>query len=79
MPGRVVGHVLFSRNLLDAPRQLVEVQVLSPLAVRPDHQGKGAGTMVYGQTFWDHDAVGRRDPEPVEESAASSPTGEEPT
>jgi putative acetyltransferase len=31
--GQVVGHVMFTRSLLDAPRQLVGVQVLSPLAL----------------------------------------------
>lgn len=41
--GEVVGHVLFSRSLLDAPRRLVEVQVLSPLAVLPDRQRRGVG------------------------------------
>ena len=40
---QVVGHVMFTRSLLDAPRQLVSVQVLSPLAVAPDHQRQGAG------------------------------------
>ncbi|WP_204003823.1 GNAT family N-acetyltransferase [Micromonospora lutea] len=39
----VVGHVLFTRSLLDAPRRLVAVQVLSPLAVRPDRQRRGVG------------------------------------
>jgi putative acetyltransferase len=38
--GEPVGHVMFTRSLLDAPRRLVDVQVLSPLAVRPDHQGE---------------------------------------
>jgi putative acetyltransferase len=42
--GEVVGHVMFTRSLLDAPRRLVDVQVLSPLAVRPDHQGRGIGS-----------------------------------
>jgi putative acetyltransferase len=42
--GAVIGHVLFSRSLLDAPRRLVEVQVLSPLGVRPGRQGEGIGT-----------------------------------
>ncbi|MDX2704663.1 N-acetyltransferase [Streptomyces sp. PA03-6a] len=42
--GRAVGHVMFTRSLLDAPRRLVEVQVLSPLAVLPEHQGTGIGT-----------------------------------
>ena len=42
--GAVVGHVMFTRSLLDAPRRLVEVQVLSPLAVLPDRQGEGIGS-----------------------------------
>jgi putative acetyltransferase len=41
--GEVVGHVLFSRSLLDAPRRLVEVSVLSPLGVLPERQGQGIG------------------------------------
>jgi putative acetyltransferase len=41
--GRVVGHVMFTRGLLDARRRLVEVQILSPLAVLPDRQGHGIG------------------------------------
>lgn len=130
LDGRVVAHVLFTRSLLDAPRRLVDVQVLSPVAVLPALQGRrigsaliasgldllagrgvpvvflegspayysrlgfsaGAaqgfrrpslripgpafqartlpayetwmtGTLVYPQIFWDHDAVGLRDPE----------------
>ncbi|MBE1877214.1 GNAT family N-acetyltransferase [Myceligenerans pegani] len=42
--GRVVGHVMFTRSLLDAPRRLVDVQVLSPLAVTPELQGRGIGS-----------------------------------
>lgn len=42
--GQVLGHVMFSRSLLDAPPRLVEVQVLSPLAVLPEHQAQGVGT-----------------------------------
>jgi putative acetyltransferase len=42
--GRVVGHVMFTPSLLDAPRRLVEVQVLSPLAVAPEHQQRGIGS-----------------------------------
>ncbi|GAB3142969.1 N-acetyltransferase [Micromonospora sonneratiae] len=42
--GQVVGHVMFTRSLLDAPRRLVEVQVLSPLAVIPEHHGRGIGS-----------------------------------
>ena len=42
--GQIVGHVMFTRSLLDAPRRLVEVQVLSPLAVMPEHQKRGIGS-----------------------------------
>lgn len=128
--GRIVGHVMFTGSLLDAPRRLVDVQVLSPLAVLPERQGQGigsalvrrglellakravplvflegspdyyrrfgfvagggqgfrkpslripdaafqalrlsafepwmTGTLVYSATFWEHDAVGLRNPE----------------
>jgi len=42
--GQVVGHVMFTGSLLDAPRRLVGVQVLSPLAVMPEHQRRGIGS-----------------------------------
>ncbi|MEJ7689017.1 MAG: N-acetyltransferase [Nocardioidaceae bacterium] len=42
--GTVVGHVLLTRSLLDAPRRLVEVLALSPLAVLPAYQGRGIGS-----------------------------------
>ncbi len=128
--GDVVGHVMFTRSLLDAPRRLVDVQVLSPVAVLPHRQGTGigsalvrrglkvmtersvpvvflegspgyyarfgfragaeqgfrkpslripdaafqalrlaayepwmSGTLVYSETFWQHDAVGLREPD----------------
>ena len=41
--GEVVGHVLISPALLDAPPQLVPVATLSPLAVLPAHQRRGIG------------------------------------
>jgi putative acetyltransferase len=42
--GDVVGHVMFTRSLLDAPQRLVEVQVLSPLAVLPAWEGQQVGS-----------------------------------
>lgn len=42
--GEVLGHVMFTRSLLDAPARLLPVQVLSPLAVRPERQRQGIGT-----------------------------------
>jgi putative acetyltransferase len=39
----VVGHVMFSRCLLDAPPRLVGVQCLSPLGVVPERQRTGIG------------------------------------
>ena len=41
---RIVGHALFTRSLLDAPTRLVEVQVLSPVAVMPESQRQGIGS-----------------------------------
>ena len=40
----VIGHVMFTPSLLDAPRELVTVQVLSPLAVLPAAQRRGVGS-----------------------------------
>ncbi|WP_436528105.1 GNAT family N-acetyltransferase [Actinoplanes sp. HUAS TT8] len=50
--GEVVGHVMFTRNLLDAPERLIPVQVLSPLAVSPGRQREGIGKalIAYGIT-----------------------------
>jgi putative acetyltransferase len=42
--GVIVGHLLFSRSLLDTPRELVEVQVVSPVAVLPERQRTGIGS-----------------------------------
>ena len=42
--GRLVGHVAFTRSLLDAPSRLVDVLVLSPLSVLPSMQGRGIGS-----------------------------------
>ena len=42
----VVGHVVFSPSLLDAPKRLVPVQVLSPIGVVPGRQRQGVGTLL---------------------------------
>jgi len=42
--GEVVGHLMFTESLLDAPRRLVPVQVLSPVGVLPLRQGRGVGS-----------------------------------
>jgi putative acetyltransferase len=47
--GQVVGHVMFTRSLLDAPRRLVEVQVLSPLGVMPEYHRRGIGSALVRQ------------------------------
>lgn len=40
----VVGHGMFTRCLLDAPPRLVDVHVLSPVAVLPERQREGLGS-----------------------------------
>jgi putative acetyltransferase len=42
--GQVVGHIMFSRSLLDAPARIVPVVTLSPLGVAPGWQRRGIGT-----------------------------------
>jgi len=41
---QIVGHVMFSPSLLDAPKRLLAVQVLSPIGVVPARQRQGIGT-----------------------------------
>ncbi|MDQ3716031.1 MAG: N-acetyltransferase [Actinomycetota bacterium] len=42
--GAVIGQALFTRRVLDAPRRLVDVLVLSPVGLLPRFQGRGIGT-----------------------------------
>jgi putative acetyltransferase len=42
--GAVVGHAMFTPSLLDAPRRLVAVQVLSPVGVVHRRQKHGVGS-----------------------------------
>lgn len=44
--GSVVGHALYSHAFVDAPMRLVDVLVLSPVAVRPDAQNQGIGSQL---------------------------------
>lgn len=44
LDGEMVGHAMFTRSLLDAPRRQVAVAVLSPLGVVPEQHGRGIGT-----------------------------------
>jgi putative acetyltransferase len=40
----VVGHLMYTTSLLDAPKRIVDVQVLSPVGVLPAAQGRGVGS-----------------------------------
>ena len=42
----MVGHAMFTSSLLDAPRRLVSVQVLSPVGVSPRQQRQGVGSAI---------------------------------
>ena len=44
--GRIVGHVMLSASRLGAPARLVDVYVLSPLGVFPEHQRQVIGTVL---------------------------------
>ena len=48
---RICAHVLFGRAVLDAPSELVDVLVLSPVGVRPDLQHQGIGTAMISQAL----------------------------
>ena len=57
----LVGHILFTRSLLDAPPRLVDVLVLSPVSIATAHQGRGIGS---GLVRHGLEQVARR-PEPL--------------
>jgi putative acetyltransferase len=42
--GRVVGHILFSRTLIETADESVPSVALAPMAVSPSHQRRGIGT-----------------------------------
>lgn len=55
---RVIGHVMFSRGVLDAPARLIAVEILSPVAVWPGRQGEGIATALIGRGLQLLDALG---------------------
>lgn len=60
LDGDVVGQVLYTSALLDAPRRLVDVLVLSPIGVRPDLQRAGIGGELIRRSI--AQLAGRREP-----------------
>jgi putative acetyltransferase len=44
--GHVVGHILFSKVRIERDDDTVEVAALGPMAVDPDHQGGGIGSLL---------------------------------
>ncbi|WP_433219143.1 GNAT family N-acetyltransferase [Dactylosporangium sp. CS-047395] len=55
---RVVGHVMLNPCRLDAPRRLVDVYSLSPLAVLPEFQGQGIGTALVARALEEAEGSG---------------------
>jgi putative acetyltransferase len=49
--GRLVGHTHLSIAWVDAPARLVEVLMLSPLSVAPEHQSRGVGTRLLDEVI----------------------------
>lgn len=56
--GEIVGHVQLSRSWVDARERLVDVLVLSPLAVRLDHRGVGLGAALVDAALESADSLG---------------------
>lgn len=56
--GAPVGHTMLTRAWLDAPARLVEVLVLSPLSVTPEHQRTGVGRALTTEALAAADAEG---------------------
>jgi hypothetical protein len=61
--GEIVGHVMFTASLLDAPRRpsLRIPEAAFQALELPAHEPWMTGTHVYAAAFWSHDAVGLRD------------------
>ncbi len=51
LDGRIVGQVLYTTAILDAPDRLIDVLVLSPLGVLPELHGQGIGDALVRQSL----------------------------
>ena len=56
--GTLLGHVGLSHAWLDARRALVDVLLLGPLSVAPDHQGAGVGTTLLAAAVTEAERLG---------------------
>ncbi|GIF53218.1 putative acetyltransferase [Asanoa ferruginea] len=56
--GEAAGHVMLTASWLDAPKKLVDVLVLSPLGVLPQHQRRGIGTLLVARAIEEADRAG---------------------
>jgi putative acetyltransferase len=56
--GRLAGHVILTRAWVDAPERLVEVLVLGPLSVAPEHHRQGIGTELVTHALREADGAG---------------------
>jgi len=58
LDGTVVGHVMLTPSLLDAPPRLVTVLALGPLAVAPEHQKAGVGRTLVAHALREAEVAG---------------------
>ncbi|MGH3734051.1 MAG: GNAT family N-acetyltransferase [Micromonosporaceae bacterium] len=72
--GQIAGHVMFTRSLLDAPRRLVDVRVLSPLAVMPPLQKRGIGSALVQRGLATLAELTDRTPRPAASPGPARPT-----
>ena len=61
LDGDIVAHVLFTVGGIEGRRGLVPALILAPVAVRPDHQGKGIGTFLIERAIATCKQSGRAD------------------